>query len=64
MLAAAFIELSVGQTITILVITCAAIALSYVLGLDEGKIRGRREQREYARQHGAEGLRIVDGDRE
>jgi hypothetical protein len=64
MLAAAFLTLSGGQTVAILAITCAAIVLSYLLGLDEGKVRGRREQREHARKNGSEGLRLVGEDGE
>lgn len=57
----AFVALSVGQVAAICVITCAAITLSFLIGLDEGRIRGRREQREHAREHGSEGLRLVNG---
>lgn len=58
----AFIDLSVGQTIAILVMTLAAIALTWALGLEEGRYRGRREERELARQHGSQGLRLIRGE--
>ena len=39
----AFVTLSAFQVGGIIAITLAAIALGYLLGLDEGKYRGRRE---------------------
>jgi hypothetical protein len=54
MLAAAFVtfSLSAFQLGACIVIVFASIALAYVLGLDEGKYRGRRAGLMYARELG------------
>jgi hypothetical protein len=50
MLAAAFISLSLTQGLAIMAMTVAAIALSFLLGIDEGRVRGRAQERKIRQQ--------------
>jgi hypothetical protein len=46
------LALSVAQLVASLVIVVLAIAITYAIGLDEGKYRGRRQGLLYARELG------------
>jgi hypothetical protein len=53
--------LSLGQVAALSAMVFAAIALAFLIGIDEGRERLRRKLREQSRQHGADGLRLVPG---
>lgn len=53
--------LSLGQASVLCVMVFAAVALAFLIGVDEGGERLRRKLRHQARQHRADRLRLFGG---